>query len=1700
MKISSTNILNENTNDNTKENLKKNNNEHPKVKFNLLDIHNKRDFSTLKSKLSVKSSNKRDISPLKSKLSVNSMHKKKVNLTTLKSKLSVTSSKQKTKNYLRKVNSRLNSNNHEPKEKLKKLSKSHLNLYDIPSSKSSLNVLNNISATFITKARIAKTKSQYETNNESNLHKKTKMQQTKNNFLKLITKVNEENYSKDYSNSKYSLLYNKNLYDVYEGDSLEKVEQRLKSKIMDMEKEAEFMEFEIGPLDISINRINFKKKKRKIIGSKRTKKLDKKKYERNKKFINSAAIHKKQMLSQITSSNSYNVNSENILMNRSNQYLDDSSSKLNFNAKNNTNSNASLNGKSKLSSAGKMKSKYKSEKASNNLASNNINSKINNNNINSRLNMHNKLTKIFKTKEIKLDLPNKETVISKSKTYSNLDSKLGQTVIDNTGSIDEINGLSSEKEVFFIDKEKFRVLIHKKLVYDSLDDEELIEDAVVDNFYFDPNSYAVIIVDALVLILTFWSLIYKPLYLVLNNCDVKNTITSISFNNISNLFIDALFIFDLIINFFKSYYNFEEQLITKSNHIFFHYIKRYFFVDLISAIPYYSIIKFIALNRYQKYGITANCSEFYNHQINDGFQIIEIIKLIKIFKCISRTNIVTNYILNELNSYTFFENWSFLIFNASFFLLLLHLTACIHIFISCTAYPNWIILHNLNFSSFPTIYLTSIYFLLTTVTSVGYGDIIGNTFTEFCFQIVILLVGIIAYSWLISSISNYVKEKNQQNEIFSQKISMLNEIKLEHPNMTKELYDKIYVHVEYINIKQKKDKSALIDSLPHTVTKSLLYEMYRPIIENFNFFRNFKNSEFINRVISKLKPIIAVKNDLLLDQGEIFEETFFVKQGRLSLEVKIDAIHPEKSVEKLMDEEYFFGVENNELYQKNAFGLINLTTIKQTAYPTVINQKNLYNLYSKNTFNMINLNKKDEKSVLTNEQGKVEIKKHQKTNLNYIYLKILDIRKNEHFGALLMFLNKRSPLSLRVKTKKAELYFLKKIDAIEISSSYPNIWKRVNKASFHNLKQIKKIMHKIIKHFCETYGINFMKKICDESEVKDINDLKKIYTLQSKLTKDYYNNNKFTVLNSNNNQIPKRFSAMASKSQLKMLKEFINNNTTLASKPYEEKHIEQADIKDFDIDNVDNDSPNEKSKDISMSKKPESSFDNESPMNCTLNMIKIKNKNHPSQDKSALLMVNNKDNTGNKNRKNNNSSEDSKSISKETKTKDELNNDINDKNKYGKELTRKLIQNYGTPFYPEDVNNEIYSQENINNSSDNNNNIDELEYTPVNYLLSSQDSLKNNYVQSINQFNINKTNMGNKKANNVTINNNFITNNVINNIQDLKRKNELSIFHFGFNFKTKKDESSSESKQNKETNKIYNLAIFKHSFELSALKNNEKIDIDIKNKKENIIEKKYSKLKTEKYVNKKLSLDNKNENFSSSSSSSSSSSYKDKNKNLEKSLSCEMPIKKVMPSSSSFSSSGSSSNSIKKNENGNKRLKVYKNEGLRFNAEYFNLNQFTNGKFANNVNFRNYIKNIILKKMSNLTHSRIELPGVKNYIKEINSNRILSPTNNKKKSKTKRFSAIPVRNFTNNKTIKNNIQKNQRSNFIASELYDREKGNNNSKKKIIKKNNNTNLLNYINQNIQDDNDVLNNPGKFYGGLFNDMIKKYSRVNIKPFKK
>ena len=1599
--------------------------------------------------------------------------------------------------------------NFEEKNKKKKSTKSVQRLDDIDNKKRSLVLKNNLgNKSFLrdknNKNNFPPNKSLLSINSKINkmkdksFHLKHKLNQTKNNFLKLI---NPNNNNKVLNDSQSSFICGKDFIEVLESDSLNIIEKNLQNKIYDMGKRAEFLEFEIGPLEVSINRLNIRKKK--LTVSKH------KKIEINKKDINSSfkknvtkTVIQKNIFRQLQNYNLNNSTLEHLIIKNN---VNDSNINNKMNVSNN-NFRSSLNRNSKIN---KSKNIIKNHKfnSDNNSINNYYKIGVASNIASNRRSSVNHFIKSIHSFKFSNTNRSKTVIDSKTNSLSKENSSPKQK-----SNISHSKIMRKRKNIH-IDKENYRNLSHKKLVYDSLDDEEIIEDAIFDNFYLYPNDKIVLIIDFLILIFTFWSMIYKPLNLALNNCDISNSITSFTFENILNIFIDLLFIFDLIINFFKSYYNFDEQLVTKTEKIILNYIKGYFFVDFISSIPYYSILKLISYNNNKNLLLPIKCTKYYNHEIHGRYQILDLFKLMKLMKCISNNNIISNHIFNNLNQIRFFENWSFLLSNILMSLLILHLTACLHIFISSTAYPNWIIYKKLDTSPFITIYLSSIYFLITTVTSVGYGDIIGSTLTEIIFQIFLLIVGIIAYSWLISSISNYVKENNKQSEIFNQKLDILNDIKLEYPKMPRDLYDKIYLHLEYINLRQKKDKSSLINCLPHSVKKPLLYEMYKPIIENFNFFKHFKNSEFVNRVISKLKPVLSVKNDLLLDQGEIIEDAIFVKQGRLSLEVKIDIDHPEKSVEKLLNEEYFFGVENNELYQKSAFGeLINKTSFSHNQ--SIINKKNLYNLYSGNTLKE-NDNQKRMKTIVTNPQGENEIQKYPKTKINYIHLRILDIRKNEHFGTLLMFLNKRSPLTLRVKSKKAEMFFLKKIDAVEISTSYPNIWKRVNKKSFHNLKQIKKIMKNII----------FGTKIYNDN-------LKKLNL--SNLSRDISNKDKSSnkISGSNFNMLNKKLmdpkiASVEIYKQYNMQHHFPEQQNLIIKKANKEKNIEELVQKKFEIKNNNiKDNLNEKSqdnnlKDFSQTKKNKNQdIDHENPMDCSISIIKKKKKDsilgygHPIYIRNSN---NNLDISLNKNVNNNSILVNNENYAQNNQSKSNLLKSIMESH-YGIEEADNLMKFFGTPYYPQDINDEVYPGEIFDITNRKNNS--EMEYSRLNNFILSYSPPKNDNFSKFrsNLFIPYNSNYEYNEIGNFTINNNFKTNSVINIIGSPKKRNELNIFRFSFHLN---HENNNKSLQIKNTNsKNINLAIIKNSFQLSSFKkpdnyiniNNNKINIVNKDKINfvnnninfdvNNINNIKRKSTTNKIINsvniKNIKIsDNESyssESFSYSSFGSSQSYSNDENKNFFTSgLQPKNTKENIINNTNTFKSS--------RKTNINNHNMIKKRE-IIFNiySSYENLNVISKGKFSKSKKLQNYIKKILIKKIlkhkketqspkksiSLSTKKLIKQKSVNNFQSIFTNNLNKVNLNNDKLKKTE-VKSLFKNNLISTDILENNQVINIKKSYKHKETSSHS-SNSISKKRKTKKNADEFLLDYVSRNIRDDNAVLNNPGRFYNGFFNTIIK------------
>ena len=112
---------------------------------------------------------------------------------------------------------------------------------------------------------------------------------------------------------------------------------------------------------------------------------------------------------------------------------------------------------------------------------------------------------------------------------------------------------------------------------------------------------------------------------------------------------------------------------------------------------------------------------------------------------------------------------------------------------------------------------------------------------------------------------------------------------------------------------------------------------------------------------------------------------------------------------------------------------------------------------------------------VSDDFGKIDFTKKEKNlyrSENYEVIKIFDIRKNEHFGDVHMFLKRPSPFTLKAKSRIAELLLLKKNDAVSISNNYPNIWRDIHNKSYHNLVSIKKLTFRILKQYYNTHFYN----------------------------------------------------------------------------------------------------------------------------------------------------------------------------------------------------------------------------------------------------------------------------------------------------------------------------------------------------------------------------------------------------------------------------------------------------------------------------------------------------------------------------------------------------------------------------------------------------------------------------------------------------
>lgn len=184
-----------------------------------------------------------------------------------------------------------------------------------------------------------------------------------------------------------------------------------------------------------------------------------------------------------------------------------------------------------------------------------------------------------------------------------------------------------------------------------------------------------------------------------------------------------------------------------------------------------------------------------------------------------------------------FERLSFFVL---VLLLLCHFVGCLWIFVGRTIGEgeSWIEAGGFEDNSIMNLYAVSTYFTMTTITTVGYGDISGTTTVEKVICIFLHLIGVISYSFATGSLTSIIANYDSMNDKNQEKIDTLNRLYKDN-QLPPELYYKLLTSIK--NNDNSKERAEIIDfleDLPFRLKVRTILEIYKDAYEKIYYLKN----------------------------------------------------------------------------------------------------------------------------------------------------------------------------------------------------------------------------------------------------------------------------------------------------------------------------------------------------------------------------------------------------------------------------------------------------------------------------------------------------------------------------------------------------------------------------------------------------------------------------------------------------------------------------------------------------------------------------------------------------------------------------------------------------------------------------------------------------------------------------------------------
>ncbi|MEN6663345.1 MAG: cyclic nucleotide-binding domain-containing protein [Phycisphaerae bacterium] len=188
-------------------------------------------------------------------------------------------------------------------------------------------------------------------------------------------------------------------------------------------------------------------------------------------------------------------------------------------------------------------------------------------------------------------------------------------------------------------------------------------------------------------------------------------------------------------------------------------------------------------------------------------------------------------------------------------------------------------------------YIRSLYWCLTTVATIGYGDYVPdrNSNVQIIYTMVVQVLGVGMYGYIIGSISGLIANLDVAKAKFLKKVEAVDDYMRVH-RVPPTLRQRVRDYYAYLwQTRRGGGSSDALAELPHTLQQDISLFINRQILHKAALFRG-ADELFIREVVGMLKPMIFLPGDYIIRQGAHSDCMYFMDEGEVEVLVDADRV------------------------------------------------------------------------------------------------------------------------------------------------------------------------------------------------------------------------------------------------------------------------------------------------------------------------------------------------------------------------------------------------------------------------------------------------------------------------------------------------------------------------------------------------------------------------------------------------------------------------------------------------------------------------------------------------------------------------------------------------------------------------------------------------------------------------------------------